>query len=67
MGEVMEDPDYDLPVNWRDPKWREASRVHDWRNYIPDPVKVRWATLSEETRLIVSCMAQQRADREVWD
>jgi hypothetical protein len=49
------------------PKWDEAGRVHDWRNYIPDVVKVIWDHLSVETRLMAAYMAEVQANREEWE
>lgn len=57
--EAMRDIDY--------PKWEDAGRVCDWRNYVPDLVRKAWDHLPVETRLIVYCMAEQRASAEEWD
>ena len=56
----------DLPRDWLEPKW-SRDLVHNWHNYIPDALKSRWLTLSEETRMVAACMAEQQANREEWD
>lgn len=55
------------PSDYMEPDWKRADRVHDWRNYIPEPLRERWTGLSEETRFVAACMAQQQADGEEWD
>lgn len=50
-----------------DPRWGDRGRVHDWRNYVPDAIRDNWDSLSEETRLVVYCMAEQQASAEEWD
>ena len=50
-----------------DPKWKEAGRVHDWRNYVGDALRRNWDTFSIETKLVVLSMAKEMANSEEWD
>lgn len=59
--------DDDLPQDWLSPNWATVGRVHDWRNYIPESLQVRWFALSSETRMVAAALAQAQADREEWD
>ena len=59
--------DDDLPRDWLSPNWSDAVRVHDWRNYIPEPIQKRWQNLAVETRIVAACMAEMQAKNEHWD
>ena len=50
-----------------DPKWDEATRVHDWRNYISDEVKANWTDLGSLGRWAVTFEAKRVADNEEWN
>ena len=49
------------------PHWEEAGRVHNWRSYVPDLLKDRWATLMLETRIAILVIAEAQAEAEDWD
>jgi len=49
------------------PKWEEASKVHDWRNYIPKELREEWNNLDLSTKVIVFLFAEERAGYEEWD
>lgn len=49
------------------PKWNEASRVHDWRNYISEEVKFLWDTFSDVQKFAIMKQADNQANQEVWD
>lgn len=51
----------------QNPEWNKAGRVHDWRNYVCDLFRDIWEDLSEESKLIIAVMANERADGENWD
>lgn len=57
----------DLPSGWENPSWDDRGKVHDWRNYIPEPVMKRWRELSCETKMVAACMAEVQAKREEWE
>ena len=53
------------------PNWEEydqkTKRIHDWRSYITDGVRVAWFEIPLEGRIAVIEVAQECADREEWD
>lgn len=50
-----------------DPHFAEATRVHDWRNYVPGEIRTAWPHLSTETRMAVFLLAEEMAGREEWE
>jgi hypothetical protein len=56
-----------LGKDLREPKFEEAGRVHEWRNYVPDEIQALWAQLSDEARGAVYFVAEEAAGREDWD
>ncbi len=50
------------------PRWEELDgksiHVHDWRRYIPPPVKTLWPRLAWETRTVAYYLAQLAAEAE---
>jgi|LakMenEpi03Aug12_release.lakeMendotaPanAssembly.Ray.scaffolds.fasta_scaffold4876919_1 hypothetical protein len=49
------------------PKFEEAGKVCDWRNYVPYDWQKNWNELTTRERQIIAVMAQMRADNEEWD
>lgn len=54
---------YDL----REPEFDNATRVHDWRNYVGQRVKAMWVSFSDEQRLALALDASEFASHEKWD
>jgi hypothetical protein len=50
-----------------DPRFDEAGRVHDWRNYVPDLLKNMWAGLPREAKIVAAWITADRARAEDWD
>lgn len=56
------------PDKLTNPEWEIIGKpVHDWQVYIPDGLIERWGSLSQETKEVAYYMAQEQADREIWD
>ena len=49
------------------PHFEEKNRVHNWRNYIPQPIKKHWGELPEETRILLFVLAEEQTDYEEWE
>ena len=49
------------------PKWDEAGRVYDWRNYVPIGLQNIWDKLSVESRIIIFYLTDTMAHQEDWD
>lgn len=63
-----------LPLDVTNPRVLEnASRVHDWRNHVPDAIAEMWNELTERERRLIILVCEQSADPEhtrrhfVWD
>lgn len=50
-----------------DPRFNQAGRIHDWRNYVGEHVQACWATIPLELRAAIAADAQTLADREDWN
>lgn len=50
-----------------DPDWGERDRVHNWRNHVPEDIRLAWATLGPEGRVIAFLCAYAAAEAEEWD
>ena len=53
---AVEEPDFD-----------SASRVHDWRNYIPHTLRDVWHKLERESHEVLFIIACEMADKEEWE
>ncbi len=49
------------------PDWKNISKVHDWKNYVPYDWQENWQDFTERERQIIAVMAQSQADKEEWD
>jgi hypothetical protein len=43
------------------------NKVHDWRNYVPDEIKVIWDTLTPREKELIQKTAEVPAFAEEWD
>lgn len=50
-----------------DPEWNKATRVHDWRNHAPQPVKELWPTFTDQQRTALEAWAETLASAEEWE
>lgn len=51
----------------REPNWKAACRVHDWRNHVPEEVRQAWVGLPYYVRFMLARWADELAGNEVWD
>jgi hypothetical protein len=54
-------------INIENPDFENTTRVHDWRNYVPNDWQNNWEQFTDRERKIVAVMAQVQADKEEWD
>ena len=54
-------------ININNPNFKNAAKVHDWRNYVPCDWQKNWEQFTERERQIIAVMAQSQADKEEWD
>lgn len=66
---MLDEVEYEkLRAEWAsNPKWGEAGRVHDWRNYISEKVQSIWSTFTLEQKIALMDQASDRASSELWD
>lgn len=43
------------------------SKVHNWRNHVPESIREVWDALAPQARAVVILMAQEQANREEWN
>ena len=55
------------PSDWAKPKWNEARKVHDWKNYISEEIAQMWHTFTEVQKQALARQADEMAGREEWD
>lgn len=49
------------------PDFKNAGKVHDWRNYVPDEMKNNWNKLTDRERMIIIIICDEIASQEDWD
>lgn len=54
-------------IDIENPDFKNTSKVHDWRNYVPYDWQKNWEQFTERERQIIAVMAQSKADKEEWD
>lgn len=55
--------DFDLS----DDTFNHITKVHDWKNHVPQEVIKNWVILQTDERFLIAIVAQDAADREEWD
>jgi hypothetical protein len=54
-------------LNYIDPSWYDAGKVHDWRNYIGPDLQRIWGSFTDDQRRIIAYNADDIASNEEWD
>lgn len=55
------------PHDYAEPRWAEAGRVHDWRNYVSCEIRLEWPNFTLEQRAMLARQAQESASSEEWE
>lgn len=55
------------PTDYATPKWEEAGKIHEWKNYINDEVRTMWPEFTDAQRAALVRQAEYMADCEEWD
>ena len=55
------------PLDWEYPDWSEEHRVHNWRNYVNDDLKLEWHNLTGIQKILISSSFECIASNEHWD
>ena len=59
--------DFIKNIDLNDPNFEQTTRVHDWRNYVPDEWQKDWGKFTDREKKIIAIMAEAQADSEEWD
>ena len=54
-------------VEIHNPNWETGGRVHNWKTYIFDSIRLQWSALPLEAKVIAFIMAEQQASCEEWE
>jgi hypothetical protein len=54
-------------MNYQNPEWDKAERVHDWRNHVSIRVQALWQTFNDEQKLALYEQAEACSSAEEWD
>ena len=57
----------EAPHDYKNPDWKSAGRVHEWKNYISDPLREIWHSFSDEQKAKIAHSADESASQEEWD
>lgn len=49
------------------PDWNNKNRVHDWKNYVREELKVMWPSFTLEQRRVIAENMDNIASDEGWD
>jgi hypothetical protein len=55
------------PIEYKQPDWKSAGAVHDWKNYIFGELQHMWGDFTDEQKRAIAMNAQEIAEREEWD
>lgn len=67
MSEVDKDGNLIWPLDWENPRWHEADRVNNWRNYVSERLKELWPTFTKEQKIALAEAFDEVASNEQWD
>lgn len=49
------------------PDWKNARKVHEWKNHIPDYIKAAWDTFDHRHHELLFRWADEMASNERWE
>ena len=53
--------------NLQDDTFRHKTKVHDWRNHVPEEIEENWKMFDYRDRKLIAFITQSFADKEEWD
>jgi len=57
----------ETPSDYLTPNWDEYRKIHGWRNYISDEIRLAWDTFTPEQKAMLARQAESLASNEEWD
>jgi hypothetical protein len=55
------------PHDWEHPRWEDAGKVHEWKNYVSDELADMWQTFTSAQKQAIARNAAEQASNELWD
>lgn len=49
------------------PDWANTGKVHDWKNHVPEEVRIIWSSFTTAQKLALYQWSSSLADNEEWD
>lgn len=56
-----------VPLDYANPDWEKARRVHEWKNYVSERLQAVWHTFTDEQKQAIAESADDVASAEEWD
>ena len=57
----------EAPKDWESPIWKDAGRVHEWKNYISEEIQGIWDTFTVSQKQAIARGADELSGLEEWD
>ena len=48
------------------PDFKDTGKVHDWKNYVSEALKLHWLDMPSGVRILIAACLQEIADNEDW-
>lgn len=55
------------PEDWKNPKWDEYWKCHNWRNHVSEEIAEIWDTFTDAQKIVLASHFQQLANGEEWE
>lgn len=65
MSIILEN--YIKHIDLGSPEFEKRTKVHDWRNYVPENWIKNWGLFTHQEKQIIATMAEMQAEGEEWD
>jgi hypothetical protein len=63
----VEDSEYELPADWRNPDWNGTGKCHDWKNYISGEMQDAWGGFDDDQKQMIARNARSMTYNEKWN
>lgn len=58
---------FNIPKDLSKPDFKNISKCHDWKSYVPDNIIACWSELTSTERKLIVILCENSADSEEWD
>lgn len=67
MESFLETYPNSTPDDFENPYWDDDARIHEWKNYVSEEVRILWPTFSKELKAVLARQSHAMAALEHWD